>query len=324
MAVYTDNCEYGGALLPDGALGPFVACNPPAMLPPADLPLLESWFDDVPSLHTAALAVPGWHHLLASDYAHGSQYDRLIQLVRQTPLPDRTAFIARTGTGFRGFRQRTWAAEPGNIHLTVHLAPARRMERFETVFTALSAVAACEAIDLVPGLAGRARIKWVNDVLVDGAKVAGVLAYTQTRDAVVTSVVLGIGLNVATTPQIERSPFVPAASSLAALAPEPAAVDTRRVLYDLLRALARNYDLVREHGFAPIMEQYRARSAVIGEEVTICADNGAEDGTPADRVLAAGRVEAVGDGLELHLAGRAEPVRTGRLILGRVSAQGVT
>jgi hypothetical protein len=59
------------------------------------------------------------------------------------------------------------------------------------------------------------------------------------------------------------------------------------------------------------MEQYRARSALIGRHVTVC-----EEGDDPTNVRAAGRVAAIGDGLELYLEGRAEPVTRGRLILG--------
>jgi biotin-[acetyl-CoA-carboxylase] ligase BirA-like protein len=319
MAVYTDNRAYGEALLPGGVAGEFAACAGAAAVPAEVLPLLQSCFEDVGALHAAPLDLPGWRHILASEYAHGSHYDKLIELARAGPVPDRSALVARAGSGFRGFRGRSWTAHAGNLHVVVHFAPRRTIERFDTVFTALAAVAAAEAIDGVRGLAGQARIKWVNDVLVSGRKVAGVLAYTQTRDSCVTSVVLGIGLNVETTPAVERTAYVPAAGSLRELAPAGSGVGAPQVLHDLLRALEQNYTLVLAHGYAPIMDRYRERSAVLGEDVTIRAD----DGTEAGRVLAEGRVAAIGDGLELHLAGQAEPVRNGRLILGRASAGGV-
>lgn len=309
MAVFTDNPAYGAALLPAGAVGAFAPARPPA---PVDAALLRAMFGDA-ELSCAPLAVPGWQRILAADFARDSQYDRLIQLARGTRLPDRVACVARAGTGFHGFRGRSWSADPGNIHLTVHLAPERPIDRFETVFTALAAVAVVETIDTVAGLSGAARVKWVNDVLVRGAKVAGVLAYTQTRADAVTSVILGIGLNVETTPAVERSAHVPAAGSLREFASDPAAVSTAPVLHALLLALDRLYTEVLEHGHVPIMDRYRARSAVVGRDVTICSEGG--DGS-LPSVLAAGRVTAVGDGLELYLSGRAEPVTRGRLILG--------
>jgi BirA family transcriptional regulator, biotin operon repressor / biotin---[acetyl-CoA-carboxylase] ligase len=307
MSVYTDSPAYGGSLLPPGPVGAFA---PGLVAPDADRPLIHAILGDAP-VHTAPLTLAGWHHILAVEHADGSQYDRLIELVRSRPVADRIACLARAGSGFHGFRGRAWNASAGNIHLTVHLTPQRSVAHFATVFTALAAVCVADAIDTIPGLAGHATIKWVNDVLVDGAKVAGVLAYTQTRSDVVTSVILGIGVNVETTPDVQRSGFVPAAGSLRELAPDPATVAGAPVLAALLHALHTRYEQVLEDGPAGIMEQYRARSAVLGQEVAVC-----EEGEDPDRVIAEGRVEAIGDGLELYLEGRAEPVTRGRLILG--------
>lgn len=316
MAVFTDNRAYGEAVLPAGTVGPFAPCGDSVESPEREL--VAAIFGETGDLQRATHNVPGWRHILACDFARGSQYDRLIRLVRESGAPDRVACVARTGTGFHGFRQRSWSASTGNVHLSVHLSPNRPIHRFDTVFTALAAVAVTDAIDATPGLSGRAGIKWVNDVLVDGAKVAGVLAYTQTRSDTVTSVVLGIGLNVETTPAVERSPFVPVAGSLRSVAPDPAAVTAPAALRALLEALDRRYGQVLAHGHGPIMEAYRARSAIVGQDVTICA----EDGDAPSRVLAAGRVAAIGDGLELYLDARTEPVTKGRLILGSASGEG--
>jgi BirA family transcriptional regulator, biotin operon repressor / biotin---[acetyl-CoA-carboxylase] ligase len=310
MAVYTDSPAYGETLLPPGAVGEFA---PGAAAADTGQPLLASIFEPGAELYTAPLRIPGWQHILAVDFADGSQYDRMIELARQTTIPDRVACLARTGSGFHGFRGRGWDTQPGNIHLTVHFSPERPIPHFETVFTALAAVAVVDAIGAVPGLAGRARIKWVNDVLVDGAKVAGVLAYTQTRSDVITTVVLGIGVNVETKPGVERSEFVPAAGCLRDFAPDPGHATTPAVLGALLQALHLRYSDVLEHGHLPVMERYRGHSAVIGRHVTIC-----EEGSEPAPVIATGRVEAIGDGLELYLEGRAEPVTRGRLILGDV------
>jgi BirA family transcriptional regulator, biotin operon repressor / biotin---[acetyl-CoA-carboxylase] ligase len=308
MAVYTDSPAYGRALLPPGAADPLTRIE---SVPAAVRPLLDEIFARGAELHGARLALPGWQHILAVEYALGSQYDRLVELARRTSIPDRVACVAGSGTGFHGFRDRAWSARPGNIHLTVHFAPERPIARFETVFTALAAVAVADAIDTVPELAGRARIKWVNDVLIDGAKVAGVLAYTQTRGDVITSAVLGIGVNVETTPPVARSAFVPAAASLRDVAQAPHSTDSATMLAALLHALHRRYSDVLDDGHQSIMEQYRARSALIGRDVTIC-----DEGDDPSRVHAEGRVIAIGDGLELYLEGRAAPVTRGRLILG--------
>jgi biotin-(acetyl-CoA carboxylase) ligase len=263
-------------------------------------------------IHAAPTSDPTWRHIIVSGFAPESQYDQLIRLARTgRALPDGVACVARAGDRFHGFRGRPWTGTPGNIHLTAHFAPNRPVERFGTAFVALAAVSVVDAVDSVPGLAGLARIRWVNDVLLGGGKTAGVLAHSQTRGDTVTSVVLGVGLNVEVTPSVVPTAFVPAVTSVRDHAGAPDAVTEGLLLDALMGALGRNYRALLEHGFRPLMDRYRARSAVLGQEVLISADE--PDQVP--RILAAGRVVAIGDGLELRLAGHDEPITRGRLIL---------
>jgi biotin-(acetyl-CoA carboxylase) ligase len=243
--------------------------------------------------------------------AAASQFETLAALARRgVRLPDGLACVAAGGAGFRGFHGRSWVAAPGNIQLTVHLAPERAVPGFETAFLALAALAAVDAIDRVPGLAGRAGIRWVNDLVIDDAKVGGVLARTQSQGDVVAGVLLGVGLNVETLPRVAPTAFVPRAAALRDFAPEPAAVRVAAVLADLLAALRARYDALAAAGCAPLAEAYRARSTVLGRAVRVSEDT--PDEVP--RVFAAGRVRAIGDGLELLLDGDDRPVRRGRLV----------
>jgi BirA family transcriptional regulator, biotin operon repressor / biotin---[acetyl-CoA-carboxylase] ligase len=311
LSVYTDDPAWAASLLPAAAR--FETCPDTG---PGLRPLLHAFFAE-PPVRAASPDAGLWRPLLVSGHARGSQYERLIRLARAgVALPHGLACVARSGTGLQGFHGRGWAAAPGNIHLSVHLAPGREIPRFESVFMALAAVAVVETIDAVAGLAGRARIRWVNDVLIDGAKVAGVLAHTQTRGATVTSVVLGIGLNVETRPEVRPTPFVPRAAALRGFVPSDPPPALREVLWLLLRRLEANYRRLLADGYGPIVERYRGRSEVLGREVFVSADT--PDEVP--HLLAAGRVARIGDGLELHLEGRAQPVTRGRLLLGEPAA----
>jgi biotin-[acetyl-CoA-carboxylase] ligase BirA-like protein len=322
MAIWTDSIDAVAALLPPGMAGTFTpvrdargAAPLPGGAAGSGMPdaLLHAVFEGTRSLQRAPADLTGWRALLIRDHAPGSQYDLLIRLLRAgVPVPDGIACIARTGSGMHGFRGRPWSAQGGNIHLVVHLAPDRVIERFDSALTALAAVSAAEAADAaLAGATQRAGIKWVNDVLVGGRKVGGVLAHTQTRDTVVTSVVLGIGLNVESTPSVERSPYVPAAGALRDVAPQCTAAE---VLPALLDALRRNYELLLREGAAPILAAYRERSATIGAHVTVVSDDVAAD------IVAEGRVAGIGDGLELFIEGRAEPVTRGRIRVSHESA----
>lgn len=314
MIVYTDSADYAARLLAPEAIR---GLQPAPARDGSVAPLAEALLAGDSAVHTTTAATPSWTHLFITAVAADSQCDQLIGLLRLGHVvPDRLVAVAGAGQRFHGFKGRHWAAPPGNLHLAVHFAPRCEVERFEVAFTVLAAVSVVEAIDEVPGLQGRSGIRWVNDIVVHDAKLGGVLAYTQTRQRTVTSAILGIGLNVEVTPRVEMTPFVPAVTSLRDLAGDGAHVTQRAMFGRLLAALQRNYDLLLQAGYRPLLQRYRQRSTVIGQECMICTDE--SDMEP--EVIAAGRPVAIGEGLELHLAGEVRPVTRGRLLVRQGAA----
>ena len=311
MAVFADSLDFAARVLPERPArkwGPALARG--------DVDRWVGAFLREP-MHMARPVDIGrpWRHILLTEHAPASNYDRLIEAARsREALPDRVVCVAGAGRGFHGFKGRSWSAVPGNLHLSVHLAPRRPVERFEVAFMALAAVSVVDAIDRLPGLEGQAGIRWVNDVVLDGAKVAGVLAYTQAQKSTVNAVILGIGVNVATRPPVEPTPFVPAVTHLAdhvaGGAPDAALLSS--FFGHLLDALDRNYRRLLSRGSRSLVDRYRDRSVVVGREVAVCAD----DADVRPRVLKRGVVRSVGDGLELHLEGQEAPVTRGRIIVG--------
>lgn len=315
MIVLSDTIDYAAELLPQEAVSRLSSKSVPD---PAILPLIQSLYEEGVDLLSAPMPDQRWQYLFLSEFTSRSQYDQMIELARsQNKLPDRILCLAGSGSGLHGYKGRGWSAAAGNIHLTVHLTPKRPIERFETAFTILAALSVVDALDGVPGLEGRAQIKWVNDILIDGAKVAGILAYTQTRERTVSCAVLGIGLNVETAPAVEPTPFSPAVGSVHDFAPDSLSATQGNVLDSLLNALARNYQLLLEEGYTPLLERYRQRAGLIGRKIAVCS----EDSDTDPSVIAEGRVVAMGDGLELYLENREEPVTKGRLILGNPESQ---
>jgi BirA family biotin operon repressor/biotin-[acetyl-CoA-carboxylase] ligase len=309
LAVYTDSPDYAEALLPEALASELTPTAETGSTPG----LVRTLLRPEKGLHAAPGDVSSWRHLLLTDFAPESNYDGLIGLARGPGVPDRVASLAGAGRGFHGFKGRAWAAQQGNIHLSVHLTPLRPVERFEVAFTVLAALSMAEAVDGVEGLETEARIKWVNDIVLDGAKVGGVLAYTQTRGEAVSSAVLGLGLNVESAPSLPPTPFVPRTTRVRDFlaAGEGPANLQREVFLALLTALERNYGTLLEEGYGPLLERYRSRSVVLGREVTIFP----EDADEISTALARGRVVAMGEGLELYVDGQTTPLPRGRLVL---------
>jgi len=179
-----------------------------------------------------------------------STNDRARELA-QAGAPHGTLVTAAEQTAGRGRQGRTWSAPPGS---TLLLSVVLRDP------PALLPLAAALAVAEVAG--ARAQIKWPNDVLLDGRKVAGILAEGRPQDG---WAVLGIGLNVAL--RIEDLP--PELHDTAGtLGLEPA--DLEPILERLLAALERTLALDE----ARLLDAYRARDALRGREVRWAAGHG--------------------------------------------------
>ncbi len=309
MTVYTDDVTYAEQLLWPGLSWKTVS-------PVSDNKEVEKLHANLFHAHSVATCTVDsdqvWKYLFIVKSAPESQYDTLIRLAQaQNQLPDGLLCLAGSGSKLHGFRNRPWASLEGNIHLSAFLGPGQKVDHFGVGFTILSAVSVVETIDSVPGLHGKARIKWVNDILLADAKVSGVLAHTQSQGEIVTGAVLGIGLNVESTPHVERDPFVPRVASLRDFVGNPDKCNQQQVFARLARCLDRNYQLLLSGQYGRLIDSYRRRSLVVGREVSIHPDVGG--GVPGE--LVSGKVVSIGENLELYLDGVERPVLKGRLVL---------
>ena len=253
--------------------------------------------------------------VLLRDEAPRSQYALMNEvLAAGGSLPDGLACLALTGARFQGQRGRAWTALRGNLHLSVHLALDLDAAEHQVGLTVLPAVATARAIEHVSGGRVRPGTKWVNDLMLGGRKVAGVLTATQLHRGRLRHAVLGIGVNVAAAPALPPAPRVPRPGSLAdadgAFAGDAA---WARLLPPLLAELERGRALLAAGGGASLVAEYRARATFLGRAVTIWPVDEAAD---ADvRPLAQGVVRALRDDLALELEGVDAPVRHGRMTL---------
>ncbi len=265
-------------------------------------------------LYTAAGTITGpWQYLLLCERSEISQYDTIVDYAaRGESLPH--GLLCQTGSGriLHGQHGRVWSALDGNIHLSVWLTPRITLERFGVAFQALSAVAVVEAIDTIPGLTGKAGIKWVNDIYLGGAKVAGFLTHTQSVDTTVMGVLLGIGVNVEATPLLEDKQDHPRVTSLHDHIASDSIATLARVFDSLLSSLATNYQRIVDGRVEEILDAYRQRSIIIGRRVRF-VDDGAEGEIPS--ILAEGKVTHLGRNLEVYLDSVIGPQTRGRLIM---------
>jgi BirA family transcriptional regulator, biotin operon repressor / biotin---[acetyl-CoA-carboxylase] ligase len=189
--------------------------------------------------------------------------------------PAGTVVVAEEQTAGRGRQGRQWAAPRGRtLILSVVLRPATSAATgwpglaLLPLAVAVGVSEACEAAAPV-----RCRIKWPNDVLVDGRKVAGILIESRPQEGWAVS---GIGLNVDTTDE-ELGALRDSATSLSIAARE--AVDRNLVLELLLDRLAAWTSPSTDA--SAILAAYRERDALAGEPITWIEGAGTRSGRAA-------------------------------------------
>jgi len=160
-------------------------------------------------------------------------------------------------TAGRGRRGRSWEMAGGNLAATLLLRP----QRPQGEWAQLSFVIAIAAADAVAGFAPQAHIalKWPNDVLADGKKLAGILLETANGPA--PALAIGVGMNLAHHPDGTEFP----ATSLAALDKKVPAAD--EALAALAAEFAKWYDVWQAQGFEAIREAWLARAMGLGTRI---------------------------------------------------------
>jgi BirA family biotin operon repressor/biotin-[acetyl-CoA-carboxylase] ligase len=199
--------------------------------------------------------------------------------------PHGTLVTADEQTSGRGRQGRTWSAAPREA-----LLMSLVLRELDPMLSLSAAVAICDSMPV------DCRIKWPNDVWVDGRKLAGILVEGRPQEG---WAVLGIGLNVSTT---EFPPELSGTATSLRLA----GVDSRpgAVLDDLLRALEEWLPASSD----AVLSAWRRRDALLGERVRWTGGEGTAAGVDASGALlvdtAGGRVEL--DAGEVHLVGAEE------------------
>src|SRR6185312_2646875 len=174
----------------------------------------------------------GW--TLVALQSVGSTNDEAARLA-EAGAREGTVVWAREQTGGRGRRGRAWASPVGNLYSSTILRPDCQAARAAE----LGFVAALAVADMV-STSRQVRVKWPNDVMVDGGKVAGILPESSIgADGKAAHVVLGIGVKV------------------------------EAALERLTAALARRLAQWRRDGFAAVRAEWLAKAGPLGLEVDV-------------------------------------------------------
>lgn len=200
-------------------------------------------------------------HVLAEVDSTNSEAARLAPALSQP-----TWIFAHRQTAARGRRGRGWAMPAGNFAATLVMrpggAPAEAAQR-----SFIAALALADALAVVAGPGVTITLKWPNDVLLNGGKIAGILLESAGQGAAVGHLAIGIGVNLAEAPPAAM--LEPGAHPPVSLMGETGLrIPPEEFLDPLANAFDRWERQFRTYGFGPIRSAWLARAARIGQPIT--------------------------------------------------------
>lgn len=171
----------------------------------------------------------------------------------------------------RGRRGRDWSMPPGNFAGSLALRPTGGPQ-VAALYSFVAALALADALGAVAGPSTRLALKWPNDVLLNGGKVAGILLESAGQGGKVAALAVGIGVNLAAAPPANPDAAFPPVSILGETG---ISVTPEDFLDQLAPAFAAWETRLLTEGFEPIRKAFLARAARLGE--TIVARTGKTD-----------------------------------------------
>lgn len=174
-------------------------------------------------------------------------------------------FLAHEQTAGRGRRARPWVSPRGNFYASLAMQPAGPPEQV-ALRSFAAALALRDAFVALTGLDAAFALKWPNDVLLNGAKVAGILLESTAAGQGALHLAIGVGVNLIAAPDasvVEAGAVVP----VSLLAETGVRVTPEAFLDVLAPAYAAWEAVFTAEGFAPLRAAWLAHAAKLGEPI---------------------------------------------------------
>ncbi|HEX3011341.1 MAG TPA: biotin--[acetyl-CoA-carboxylase] ligase [Syntrophomonadaceae bacterium] len=200
------------------------------------------------------------------------------RLVKQGNPSAGTVVAAGEQTGGKGRRGHGWESPQGGLWFSVILKPALPMQQ-TAVLSLVCAVAVCRALRGIIKNA-TAEIKWPNDIMIRGRKIAGILLQTAGEIDAAAYVIAGIGVN--SNVEIDNLADELKLRATSLLAENGVAVDNTLLLATVLGSLEESYQCFLQEGFQPLLQEFKEYCAHLGKNVQVDTGNGLIQGINCD------------------------------------------
>ena len=175
-------------------------------------------------------------------------------------------FMAYVQTAGRGRRARPWVSPRGNFYGSLILHPVEPVDQV-ALRSFVAALALRDAFVSLTGLPTAFALKWPNDVLLNGGKVAGILLESVGLAQGVAHLAVGMGVNLISAPDAQA--VEPGATPpVSVLAETGLRIEPETFLAALAPAFARLEAVFTTDGFAPIRAEWLTCAARLGEVIT--------------------------------------------------------
>jgi len=166
-------------------------------------------------------------------------------------------------TAGKGRLDRVWVSKNSrNVYLTIVLKP----QTPDYPYLNLTQYLCIVVCGILREYGVEPQIKWPNDILINGKKIAGILAQTNTIGGKIKGVALGIGVNLNSDFEEMKSIDKPATSLNLEIGKE---VDRDEFLKKLAAAFEKNYAEFSQHGFKFIEHDYLKQACFLNKEITV-------------------------------------------------------
>lgn len=181
-------------------------------------------------------------------------------------LADKTVVCADVQTSGHGRFNRAWVdLGSGNIFMSLVLKPSDTFSHVYPNLTQYFSVVLCKVFEEYGLLT---QIKWPNDVLINGKKIAGILSESVMQGSNFKGLVLGVGINLNTSNENLMLITDKEATALN-LELNLESVDKKEFLNKLLDKFFENYDVFLSEGFSMIADEYVKRNCFLGKEISV-------------------------------------------------------
>ena len=158
---------------------------------------------------------------------------------------------------------RGWISPKGGVYVSVILKP--KISPINA--SKMTLIAGIAVANVIRKLGLDAKLKWPNDILIQGKKVAGILTSISTKEDKMDYIIVGIGINA----NIDLSTFPKELQRSATSLKEELKKEvlTEKIIEDVLYEIEINYETFKEGNFTYLLNEWKRLSNTIGKKVKI-------------------------------------------------------